>query len=70
MTQKTKGPAAGTAEPLKTIGTLERTDKMNSIFWQLELQSKAKGTKLSRLLDKLEPGCAYGLLMYLNGGAR
>lgn len=70
MTQMKKGSAAVTTEPRKTISPVERTDKMNFTFWQSELQSKAKGTKLSRLLRSLEPGCAYGLLLYLKGGAR
>lgn len=70
MTQMKKGSVAVTAEPRKTISPVERTDKLNSIFWRSELQSKAKGTKLSRLLRSLEPGRAYGLLLYLNGGAR
>ena len=66
MTQKTKGPAAVTAEPLQNIGTLERTDEAQFTPWRVELQSRTRGTRLNTYSRTLPSADAFALLVWVN----
>ena len=65
MTPIKSAHAAGTAERLRSIGTLERTDTAKFNAWRDELQCRTRGTYLHCVASRLPDGAAYGLLLWL-----